>query len=106
MASYKQIDDYIDDLEEKNVIYIEKELLYAEKCHNLEEELGCPLEVVFNLLNEKIVIFGKYIGKVLDIRKEGEVFCIHYFNGTLNEDDIEPLSNYQKTWWLSKTKEE
>lgn len=62
-------------------------------------------EFVFNLLNKEIVIFDKYKGIVLDIRKDGDVICIHYFNRTLGYDEIEPLSNYGKTFWIDEVKE-
>ena len=78
----------------------------AQKYIELTDELGCPLAVVFNLLNKEIVIFDKYIGNVLDIRKDGDVICIHYFNGTLGYDEIEPLSNYGKTFLLKEDRSE
>lgn len=72
------------------------------KLEELEEQLGCNLEVVFNLLDKIIVLNGEYQCSVLDIRKDGDIFCIHYFNGTLGYDDIEPLSNYGKTFKLKE----
>ena len=50
MPSERDIDNYINEIEEKNQIYMEEELEYAEKCHNLEEQLGCPLDVLAKIL--------------------------------------------------------
>lgn len=74
------------------------------KLGDLEEQLGCPLEIAFNLLNKEIVVFDRFIGKVLDIRKDGDILCIHYYDKTMGFDEIEPLSNYGKTFWLKKDK--
>ena len=59
MPSERDIDNYINEIEEKNQIYMEEELEYAEKCHNLEEQLGCPLDVLAKILfldRQRVVI--------------------------------------------------
>lgn len=75
------------------------------KYENIEEEVigGCPLEVAFSLLDKEIIvnIYDKtYPCIVLDIRKDGDIICIRYFNKVLGYDEIEPLSNYGKTFWI------
>lgn len=74
------------------------------KLEDLEEQLGCHLDDAFNLLDKIIVLNGKYQCCVLDIRKDSDIFCIHYFNKTLGYDDIEPLSNYGRTFKLMTPK--
>lgn len=99
MPSERDIDNYINEIEEKNQIYIEEELEYAKKCHNLEEQLGCPLEVVFKMIGSYIILDGEPC-YVMGILKDGDKLCIHYSKCYEAYDDIEPLSNYGKTFWI------
>lgn len=104
MPSERDINNYINEIEEKNQIYIEEELEYAEKCHNLEEQLGCPLDV-----REKAFDNGFY-------DENGNYYiCEHYVpylksmhtRGIMRGREKHfNLEDYQKTWWLSETKEE
>lgn len=75
------------------------------KLEDLEEQLGCPLEVVFKALQngvyyEDIANCMKYMPVDLHLNLEGEY--VLYF------DDEEYLltKNYKKTWWLKKDKSE
>lgn len=72
---------------------------------DLEEELGCPLEVIFKALTngvyyEDVANCMKYMVVDLHLNLEGEY--VLYF------DDEEYLltKNYKKTWWLKKDKSE
>ena len=103
MPSERDIDNYINEIEEKNQIYMEEELEYAKKCHNLEESLGCPLEVVFKALKYGIwsVRYNTY--------RPSEIHRLIFMNDSyylVVEDSYYNLKDYKKTWWLSKTKEE
>lgn len=105
MPSERDIDNYINEIEEKNQIYMEEELEYAKKCHNLEEQLGCPLDVLAKiLLYPKIrTRFGiREIDKIgYYVEDDNRGLMIYFKNGTFDK-----LSNYKKTWWLSESKEE
>ena len=76
---------------------IKKELDYAEKCHNLEEQLGCPLEVVEKALTNGIYINGQ------------EGLCIVYrYRKMLTVNQLLGvwIKDYKKTWWLREDKSE
>jgi len=101
----KQIDDYIDSMEEKNAIYVESELDYASKCHNLEEQLGCPLEVVIKALKNEIYTLDlpredltKQVGLKLSNR-ENEWYLS-------NEKMCVNLKDYKTLFWLKEDKSE
>lgn len=112
--SEKQIDDYIDSMEEKNQIYVEEELNYASKCHNLEEQIGCPLEVRCAVVPDSFIYtFGTTMENqdvvtqrhIVTISKEG--FTILYATTTGKERKMElSWKAYKKTWWLRKDKSE
>ena len=111
MPSERGIDNYINEIEEKNQIYMEEELEYAKKCHNLEEQLGCSLEVVFKaLINGVYHKYGKSLFSIckfqkLEVRLEYKYG--KYFLVPIHKADFSlSLEEYQKTWWLSKTKKE
>lgn len=107
MSREKQIDDYINGLYERNQVYMEKELEYAEKCHKLEEQLGCPLEVVFNKAL-KNGIYGKMTGvrdlvaryNVITDGEELFAYPLDFY------DEHWKLSDYKKTWWLKEDRSE
>ena len=86
---------------------------------DLEEELGCPLEVVFKVLKENISFqrkdiitneihilegFDSYIvyNKVRKIYELHTTFKAERNNWIANLD----LKDYQKTWWLKGEKDE
>ena len=79
------------------------------KLEDLEEQLGCPLEVVFKALKDGIII--KDLPKGYEHRK---VILNYLVND--NSFIFRPsapycscklyLKDYKKTWWISKTKEE
>ena len=75
------------------------------KYKDLEEQLGCPLEVVVNALKngvyyEDVANCMKYMVVDLHCNLEGD-FVLYF-------DDEECLlaRNYKKTWWLKKDKSE
>lgn len=73
--------------------------LYA--LENLEQELECPLEAVFKLIGSHIILDGEPC-YVMGILKDGDKLCIHYSKCYGAYDDIEPLSNYGKTFWIDE----
>ena len=76
------------------------------KLEDLEEELGCPLEVVFKSLKDGIFCVD-YDNQ--EIRKFKVPLCFNstskqfYWSG--NNIGYPDLKDYQKTWWLKGEKE-
>lgn len=104
MPSERDIDNYINEIEEKNQIYIEEELEYAEKCHKLEERVGCPLDVREKAFDNGFYdIYGNhyicehYVPYLKSMHTRGIMRHIEkHFN----------LEDYKKTWWLKKDRSE
>ena len=79
------------------------------KLEDLEEQLGCPLEVVFKLVNQNELYYQFYdelqhwTSVKVDLRKKVVWYCKqvggHYACS-------QPLSNYGKTFWLKEDKSE
>ena len=74
------------------------------RLEDLEEELGCPLEVVFKALNEGIYITTEKIDFFLRPRlyfsDDYKNWCFELAFG----DYTVHLKDYQKTWWLKGEK--
>ena len=96
---------------------------------DIEDELGCPLDVVFRALNEGIVInekgyvYSAYNNKKFNAEEDSYYDCLtlskvgnYYFFEDINHPYGDPecgsigccvrLSNYQKTWWLKGEKDD
>jgi hypothetical protein len=79
------------------------------KLEDLEEALGCPLEVLFKLVNQNELYYQFYnelqhwTSIKVDLRKKVVWYCKqvggHYACS-------QPLSNYRKTFWLKEDKSE
>jgi len=88
---------------------LEEELEYADKCHSLEEQLGCPLEVILKLVDQNELYYQffdelqHWTSVKVDLRKKVVWYCKqvggHYACS-------QPLSNYGKTFWLKEDKSE
>lgn len=105
----KNIDGYVlnhkEDFTENTYEVIQK----LGKLEDLEEQLGCPLEVVFKLVAQNELYFQFYnelqhwTSIKVDLRKKVVWYCKqvggHYACS-------QPLSNYKKTFWLKKDKSE
>lgn len=85
----------------------EERLIKLGKLEDIEEELGCPLEVVFKALKEGIYCVD-YDNQI--IRKFQAPLCFNstskqfYWSG--NNIGYPDLKDYQKTWWLKGEKYE
>ena len=76
---------------------------------DLEEQLGCPLEVILKLVDQNELYYQFYdelqhwTSVKVDLRKKVVWYCKqvggHYACS-------QPLSNYGKTFWLKKDKSE
>ena len=84
-----------------------------ERLENIEEKLGCPLEVVYNA--QVNGFYGKTKDNEICFYNPTEDFIIIDFRldrlqVALSTDFYNVmtfyLSDYKKTWWLSVTKEE
>ena len=82
---------------------IEKDLERLEKLEDIEEKLGCPLEVMFKALkqmfvfhkeNEKIELLGLHI-------KFNELYLYGFVEDTIQAVHLS-LKDYGKTWTLTK----
>ena len=106
MPSEREIDNYIDKMEEENAIYVDKGLEYAEKYHKIEEQIGCPLEVREQALVNGIYIeniYGELINfKVMLVYKNKE---LGYYFRIINDGYV-LLTDYKKTWWLKEDRSE
>ncbi len=88
--------------------YDEDILVKLGKLEDLEEQLGCPLEVVFKALTERIVFKHRITQQILLGRKPELVFRdneYRFYIGYHTFGQEVKLSDYQKTWWLPKDKE-
>lgn len=75
------------------------------KLEDLEEQLGCTLEVVFKALEngvyyEDVANCMKYMVVDLHFNLEGDF--ILYFD----DEEYLLVKNYKRTWWLKKDKSE
>lgn len=75
------------------------------RLEDLEEQLGCPLEVVLKALQngiyyEDVANCMKYIVVDLHFSLEGD-FVLYF-----DDDECLLARNYKKTWWLKKDKSE
>lgn len=82
---------------------IEKDLEVLQQYKKIEEELGCPLDVVFRLKEQGY--FCDFKGRHYEIKSiEFEQHTLPYIEFWINknyeETSIELLKHYKKTWWL------
>ena len=80
---------------------LEEELEYADKCHNLEEQIDCPLEVVFKALKQDYVYTNAGKRGRLAIGFYGDFLALFY-----GKYEMLRVDNYKKTWWLKEDKSE
>ena len=91
---------------------LEEELEYADKCHNLEEQLGCPLEVVGKASKKQQIYVAKFKMYVevrnIVIYEQATRPYIEYFYRDVNKFKVKEvwIDEYKKTWWLKEDKSE
>lgn len=103
---YLPIQDYC--IEKGNFGRITNDMIYNKlgKLEDLEEELGCPLEVVFKSLKNGIYLEErKSISTEICYHALECEFVIEWYK---NKEDYgyELLKDYKKTWWLKEDKSE
>jgi hypothetical protein len=105
---------------------LEEELEYADKCHKLEEDLGCPLEVFLGFATHRIteiyIEYDDFSGNYASPYCDDEDIRVAYVSGIYDNNEIDglsepewkietniltiPLSDYKKHFWLRKDKSE
>lgn len=77
-----------------------------EKIENIEEEIGCPLNIVFKALKEEKIYFenGTYSTDFVLQRTPAWAFAI--YDNLINNKEIVIIKDYGKTWWLKGEKNE
>lgn len=86
------------------------------KCEDLEEEIGCPVKVIYKALTDgvytEVDTYGKDAGNGLRYFKEiyisiNGIELLHnsMFKG-IESIGIRQLKDYKKTWWLKPDKSE
>ena len=86
-----------------NYVASKEELMYVKlgKLEDLEEELGCPLEVVFKALKQDYIFTKSGKHSRLEFGTYGDFWSICYGLRTKLRVD-----GYKKTWWLREDKSE
>ena len=77
---------------------------------DIEEQLGCPLEVVFKALKYGIIIKdmfdigigNKFYGVRLDTQNYDCEYVLRTYKGTISVE----VKDYKKTWWLKEDRSE
>lgn len=87
------------------------------KLEDLEDELGCTLEVVFKALKERYIIFKHVVGvdnpiiklkthRVLGLICIGEKLELELSDGVFGDEFYVDTKDYGKTWWLKSDRSE
>ena len=88
---------------------LEEELEYADKMHNLEEQIGCPLDVVLKIHFRDIHYVYDENGDRFFING-GEIFKSQFAAYRRTDadfiDKVFKWADYGKTWWTKKDKSE
>lgn len=80
------------------------------KLEDIEQELGCPIEIVFEALKGKKIIYKydnnnrRYYGTLI-WSSYGQEFALSIATTKTMPDICVKTSDYQKTWWLKGEKD-
>ena len=77
------------------------------RLEDIEEELGCPLEVVFKAIEDGVYIEVEHLPDVIERPRlyysdDNKCYCLEMLYG----EYVVKLSDYQKNWWLKGEKDE
>ena len=82
---------------------IEKDLERLEKLEDIEEKLGCPLEVVFKALKQMFVFHKENVKiEILLLNIKSNDFYLYGFVEDTTQDVHINLKDYGKTWALTR----
>lgn len=89
---------------------IEKELGYANNCHEIEGQLGCLLDVLGKVILQKYFydIYGNKIDTNIDYINQDIIINaeeLQWGEWAANDKPIY-LKEHKKTWWLKEDKSE
>lgn len=97
---------------EKNKDYVcsNDELIYNKlgKLEDLEEKLGCPLDIIFDALYRGIVCTPHpfYTHEIIYPKKEYNIVQLFQFYYLKVDDGVVDIKDYGKTWWLRENESE
>jgi hypothetical protein len=109
-----KIEDLMEKYQIKDIEMLEKMIVRHDKYCNLEEEIGCPLDVYVKLHQQmkfyRLNALNEIIECEIDNPNEDEVYHIQADGIIFNQYDygwqFYSFKDYKKTWWLKETKEE
>ena len=116
---YKRIKDY--DIDRGNFGRISDDMIFNKlgKLEDIEDELGCPLEVVFKALKNGQVIYKHIVGlenpktylathKISGLVYNGKNYGLWLYDRGFGDEFYVYTKDYKNTWWLKEdlTKEE
>ncbi len=86
---------------------------------DIEEELGCPLEIIFKALKDGQVIYKHIVGlenpkinlkahKITGLSFDGKNYGLWLYDNGCSDEFYVYIKDYKNTWWLKEdlTKEE
>ena len=77
------------------------------KLEDLEEEIGCPLEVYVGISQQNITkVYDEYGMEYIILKVIRDQFNACNFMNGLNNTLVCEWKDYKKTWWLKKDKSE
>ena len=78
------------------------------RLEDIEEKLGCPLEIIFDALYRGIVCTPHpyYTHEIIYPKKEYPVVQLFQFYYLKVEDGVVDIKDYGKTWWLKEDRSE
>ena len=105
-------------LDDEHIKFVKDKLEYADKMKSIEQDLGCPLDVLFKLgelekNGEAIVIKGETPSEFetfetdnfqVDFSHKRIIVFVEKTDWT--DTRVFYFKDYKKTWWLSETKED
>lgn len=101
----------------KQIDMIKEQQIYLKlkTLEDIEEKLGCPLEVVFKALKEGFYTQTMYHSRqdntwlgINDLGYTKEIFCMYFDENMTNTKTCveRDLKDYRKTWWLTGDRSE
>ena len=72
---------------------------------DLQEELGCPLDVYVKLVTKQVTTIYDELGEMCMVRNVDSANCI-YVSKKFKGDFYLKVKHYKKTWWLKEDKSE
>ena len=97
-----KIENVMKDHAIESIDYLEECIKRSDRYGELEEQIGCPIDVFFRALNEGIYNEGMKHFNIEHYFADRNSFDIHYNHSVL----VFKVSDYKKTWWLKADRSE